>query len=134
MNRRSLEGARFLLLTTFRSDGRKVSTPVWCASREGVLYVWTGADSGKVKRIRVNPVVRVAPCTVRGRPLGPALEGHAAIVEDQDVDRMLARKYWLAMPLVRVYGRLTRLLTRRSPAPAYLAITVAAPPSDSHDG
>src|SRR5262249_27324695 len=134
MSRQSVESARFLLLTTFRRDRRPVSTPVWFAARDGVLYVWTGARTGKVKRIRANPIVRVAPCTVRGRPLGTALDGRAAIVENHDVDRLLTRKYWLAKPLVSTYSRLVRLITRRPAEPVYLAITLSERRSDSRDG
>jgi uncharacterized protein len=125
MSRQSLERARYLLLTTYRRDGRPVSTPVWFASRDGVLYVWTNARTGKVKRIRANPIVSVAPCTLRGGPLGPAVEGRASIVENHDVDRLLMRKYWLAQPLVSVFTRLVRLITRRPKESVYIAITTA---------
>ena len=37
------------------------------------LYVMTRSDMGKIKRIRNNPQVRVAPCTIRGKVTGPEL-------------------------------------------------------------
>ncbi len=35
---------------------------------------------GKIKRIRANPRVLVAPCDGRGKPLGPAAEGTARLL------------------------------------------------------
>ncbi len=46
-------------------NGTGVVTPVW-----GKLYVWTGADSWKVKRIRNNGRVRLVPSDARGNPEG----------------------------------------------------------------
>jgi PPOX class probable F420-dependent enzyme len=57
---------RYISITTFRRDGSPVATPVWVAADGELLYVWTGARTGKAKRIRHNPAVTVAPCTARG--------------------------------------------------------------------
>ncbi len=43
------------------------------------------ASSGKARRLRGNRRVRVAPCTTRGRPLGPALLGSARVLEHDRV-------------------------------------------------
>src|SRR4051794_32286609 len=77
-----LDGRRFCLLTTFRKSGAAVSTPLWFATHGETLYVKTAVDSGKVKRIRRSPRVEVAPCTIRGRPLGPPVAASARIVVD----------------------------------------------------
>lgn len=62
----SLRDARFMSLKTFRKNGDAVSTPVWFAQQEDKLYVMTLVDAGKVKRIRNNSTVEVAPCDMRG--------------------------------------------------------------------
>ena len=62
------------LLVTYRRDGTPVPTPVWAAPAGGTLYVRSERNSGKVKRLRRDPRLLVAPCTVRGRPLGPPLD------------------------------------------------------------
>ncbi len=49
-----LSAEKYILLTTFRKDGRAVPTPVWAVRDGEALAVWTRADSGKVKRIRHN--------------------------------------------------------------------------------
>ena len=71
----SLQGQKYINLETFRKNGQGVRTPVWFAGEpeQGVpekLYVYSTADSGKAKRIRNNPRVRVAPCDVRGKLFG----------------------------------------------------------------
>jgi PPOX class probable F420-dependent enzyme len=74
----ALPDAEYVSLTTFRRSGAAVATPVWAAPDGGTLVVWTRADSGKVKRLRHTARVLVAPCDVRGRLTGPAVEGVAS--------------------------------------------------------
>ncbi|MCL4253846.1 MAG: PPOX class F420-dependent oxidoreductase [Anaerolineae bacterium] len=62
----SLRDARFMSLKTFRKNGDAVPTPVWFAQQGDKLYVMTLVDSGKVKRIRNNSTVEIAPCDMRG--------------------------------------------------------------------
>lgn len=89
---------KYISLETFKKNGDGVKTPVWFALHGDVMYVYTEADSWKVKRIRNNPRVRVALCTVRGRVIGPWVDGTAAIIEGDErqlADKALDRKYWL---------------------------------------
>jgi PPOX class probable F420-dependent enzyme len=72
---------RYLNLESFKRDGTPVQTPVWFAEEQGVLYVYTLANAGKVKRIRRNPRIRLAPCTMRGKVIGPLVEADATIVD-----------------------------------------------------
>lgn len=76
----NLQGHNFMSLTTFRKNGEPVSTPVWFAQEGEKLYVLTAANAGKVKRIRNNAQVEVAPCTASGKPLGMAAEAMASIL------------------------------------------------------
>src|SRR5262249_15055928 len=62
---------RTVLLTTYRRDGTPVGTPVHIARDEMGVYVRTFDPSGKLRRIRRDPHVTVAACTVRGRGPGP---------------------------------------------------------------
>jgi PPOX class probable F420-dependent enzyme len=75
-----LRGHRHCLLVTFRRSGEPIPTPVWFGLLDGKVYARSEERVGKVKRIRANPRVFVAPCDGRGRPLGPAAEGRARIV------------------------------------------------------
>jgi PPOX class probable F420-dependent enzyme len=95
--------AGHIRLTTFRADGTPAGTPVWTApdrDQDGVLYTVTSAGSGKVKRIRANAQVTVAPSDWQGQPEGEALDGTGRVVEaDEDpdliarADAALTRKY-----------------------------------------
>ena len=67
-------GQRYLNLESVKRDGTPVQTPVWFAEEQGVLYVYTLANAGKVKRIRRHPRIRIAPCTMRGTVTGPWVE------------------------------------------------------------
>jgi PPOX class probable F420-dependent enzyme len=83
----SLVGRKYALVVTFKRDGTAVPTPVWFGlDTDGRLYFRTGADVAKVRRLRNNPRVLVAPCTVRGKPLGPAVEGTARVVGPHEKD------------------------------------------------
>ena len=84
------------LLVTYRRDGTPVPTPVWAAAAGGLLYVRTERAAGKVKRLRRDPRMLVAPCTVRGRPLGAPFEASARVLsaeEEPRGERALARRY-----------------------------------------
>jgi len=94
-----IRGQRYLSLATFRKNGVAVYTPVWFAEDDGKLYLMTNAKLGKVKRIRNNPQVKVAPCTVRGKITGPEFPATARILPPEDSERVrraIEAKYWLA--------------------------------------
>lgn len=66
MSFESLNKAQYMSLKTFRKSGEGVPTPVWFAEEAGKLYMLTLPNAGKVKRIRNNNIVEVAPCDLRG--------------------------------------------------------------------
>ncbi len=85
-----------VLLTTFRRDGTPVGTPVHVAVEGGRAFVRTFDSAGKLKRIRNNPMVEVAPSTIGGTPIGPAIRARARVLDGQEAEhasRLLARKY-----------------------------------------
>src|SRR5215212_5256428 len=81
-----LAGHKHCLLVTFRRSGEPVPTPVWFGLDGGRVYARSEERVGKVKRIRANPRVLVAPCDNRGKPLGPAAEGRARILPAAEED------------------------------------------------
>ena len=92
----ALEGERYVRLSTFRRSGEAVPTPVWFARIDDSLYVVTGRDTGKAKRIRNNPDVVLAPSDFRGRPKGRDLRAVARLTEERKggaADQALRRKY-----------------------------------------
>jgi hypothetical protein len=123
----NLVGHRYMSLTTFRKTGKAVATPVWFAEEKGRIYVYTAPDSGKVKRLRNNSRVQLAPCTFSGKVLGPAVEARARVLAVNETDQARAA-------LLRKYGWQARLglffsrLRRREP-PAYLEIIPTQDPN-----
>jgi PPOX class probable F420-dependent enzyme len=90
----TLANERYISLTTFKRDGTAVSTPVWVVSDDGErLLVWSAASTWKVRRIRRDPHVLVAPATFRGRERGDRVGATARIVPDPGIDELLRRKY-----------------------------------------
>ena len=106
----------YVSLTTSRRSGAAVATPVWAAPDGDTLVVWTRADSGKVKRLRHTSRVTVAPCDVRGRVTGPAVDATAGFVPREEWPQALAalrRAYGLKFTLGHVTARLVHRLLRR---------------------
>jgi len=94
-----IHGQKYISLATFRKNGVAVHTPVWFAEEDGRLYLMTSSKLGKYKRIRNNPKVTIAPCTIRGRIVGPEFPATARILqpaEFQRARRLINSKYWLA--------------------------------------
>lgn len=88
---------KYVSLETFKKNGVGVKTPVWYVLHEGKFYIYTEADSWKVKRIRNNSRVQLAPCDMRGNVEGAFLDGRAQIIsgdEEKMADRLLDQKYF----------------------------------------
>ncbi len=99
----------YLNLETFRQDGRGVQTPLWFVEREGVLYMRTPMDTWKVKRIRRNSSVRVAPSNFQGEAKGAWLDGVAEVmpaVQASWVNKAFRQKYGLAKRIIDLRNRL----------------------------
>lgn len=100
----AIRDQKYISLITFRKNGTPVATPVWFGEDGEKLYVMTRSDMGKTKRVRNNPQVRVAPCTIRGKATGPEFAARARILPPQEhahARQTINRKYWMArLPLV----------------------------------
>jgi len=105
---------RYIALTTYRRDGRPVTTPVWAAPLNGNLYVVTARSTGKVRRLRATDRIRFAPSNMNGRRiLGAWHEGSGRVVEDEqrrgEALAALRRKYGWQMSLAMLINRLRGL-------------------------
>ena len=95
----AIHDQKYISLTTFRKTGVGVATPVWFGEQDGKLYVMTRSDLGKTKRVRNNPQVKVAPCTMSGKVTGAEFAATARILPPEDhklARQTVTRKYWLA--------------------------------------
>jgi PPOX class probable F420-dependent enzyme len=104
---------KYLSITSFRRDGKGVATPVWFVQETGRLLVETDASSYKVRRIRRNPSVTIAPCTATGRLRGASIPAFAELLPDSERDRvqqLMARKYRVDMVFIKPIRRLQAVL------------------------
>lgn len=107
----TLAERRYAVLTTFRRSGDGVDTTVWLVGRDGRIYVSTPAYTGKVKRLRHDARVRLAPSDARGKPLGPAVDGRASILDaaaGAEPNRALRRRYGWQKRLLDLFFALRR--------------------------
>ena len=92
----ALSASDYMLLTTFRRDGRAVATPVHVVAETNRVFFRTWDVSGKAKRLRHTPTVEVAPCNFRGRSPGPAVRARAVLLNgeaSEQAARLLAKKH-----------------------------------------
>src|SRR5208282_3088775 len=96
---------KYISLESFKKNGDGVKTPVWFAadpasdlSGDGArLYIYTIGNTGKVKRIRNNGHVKIAPCTIKGDPLGDWADANAEIMTGESASqamKLLNKKYF----------------------------------------
>ena len=105
-----LAAERYVVLTTFRRDGRAVPTPIWVAGLDGELVLWSVREAGKVKRIRNGGRVEVQACDVRGQKThGAKVAGQARLLdaaETEQVRRAIARKYGIVGRVTMFFSKL----------------------------
>ncbi len=114
----ALDRASYISLATFRRTGVAVETPVWFAREGDKLYVFTESRAGKIKRLRNDPRVRVAICSVSGKIRGSWEEGRGCRVTEPAVIESayaaLRRKYGWQMILADGLSSLSRRIHKRA--------------------
>ncbi|HXJ06498.1 MAG TPA: PPOX class F420-dependent oxidoreductase [Candidatus Acidoferrum sp.] len=110
---------KYLSLETFKKSGEGVRTPVWFAAdpagdlsgSDAQLYIYTIGNTGKVKRIRNNGHVKIAPCTMKGELLGEWVNASAEIVTGEVAALgmgLLNKKYFPWKQLLGLFALLSR--------------------------
>jgi hypothetical protein len=97
-------------LETYKKNGSPVRSPVWVVEDNGLLYVRSDPDSWKVKRIRRNSSVRLAPSNMRGIVKGDWVKGEAHFAGEQQRKRILGlfnKKYGIMIRILNFFNRLT---------------------------
>ena len=118
-------GEKCISIETYRKTGDPVRTPVWFVEENGELFVRTDSDTGKMKRIRNNPRVRVATCNMRGSIKGAWVDGEARTIDTESSEHifsLLKKKYGLTYRIIRFVG----LFSRSKAKPVGLAIRTSA--------
>jgi uncharacterized protein len=121
---------RYLSVTSFKRDGTGVATPVWFVSDGSRLFALTDLHSAKVRRIRRNARVLVAPCRADGKLSRDPIPARAEVLTATDdldrVQKLLIERYRISYRVVMLFYRLGRRLRGESSVAegAALAITV----------
>ncbi|MGU3502591.1 PPOX class F420-dependent oxidoreductase [Mycobacterium sp. C31M] len=108
----SLAGEKFVSLATFKKSGEKVATAMWLARDGDALVMWTPADSWKVKRIRRDSRVELAPCGRTGKVNEGAATtaGSAAVdadpAETERVRQLIKAKYGFEFHVITFVERI----------------------------
>lgn len=87
-----------VLLTTFRTSGRAVTTPVSVTVRGNRAYIVTATDSGKAARLGRSDRVELTPSSIAGAPTGTTVAGRA-----RPLDRSATRALGLLRPTRAVF-------------------------------
>ncbi len=83
----SLHEEQLIYITTYDGSGKPGTVPVWFAYEQGKVFISTGPESLKAKKIRSNPRVRL---TLGARD-GLAFDGTARLTSDKAVCTLVAR-------------------------------------------
>jgi uncharacterized protein len=102
------------LLTTFRRDGRPVTTIVSVLREGDLVYFITPVDSGKVKRLARDDRVELTACSTGGRPVGPITAGRARPLQNPSATQIWSllrptRALFWSFALFRIRGQATRI-------------------------
>jgi PPOX class probable F420-dependent enzyme len=119
-------GARQALVVTFKRSGEPVPTPINFGLSDGKLYFRSEPHVAKIKRLQRDPHVRLCPCNLRGKPLGPMVEARAEVLPRSDNERVhaiVAANWGLDTKL------LERTYDRFSVPEVYVEVTPRAAPS-----
>ena len=110
---KQFEKQQFLCMETFRKNGQGVKTPVWFVQEGEAFFIWTGAVSGKVKRINNNNRVMIVPSKADGTPLGEWVQASAAAdgseAAIQHAKGLFTKKYGLQFRMFSVAGSLRKM-------------------------
>lgn len=102
----TLSQHRYIKLETFKRNGVGVATPVWFTIDGRKINVVTKNKTGKVKRLRNNPNVRIAPCGIIGQLKGQWYNGKAFLANQEELDNALSmrnKKYGFKAKLAGIF-------------------------------
>jgi uncharacterized protein len=100
---------KYINIETYRKNGEAVQTPVWFVIDGGTISIRTDMKSGKVKRARNNPHIRISPCNARGQPNGKWIVAEmrmASTSESERANQLLKQKYGLRGKIIRMFNKL----------------------------
>ncbi len=104
----NLASQKYISLETYKKNTQSVRTPVWFVIHNDLIFVITREKTGKVKRIKNNPIVKVSPCTFKGKITGEWMSGIAKKVigeESQLAIDLRKKKYGFMAKIAQFASR-----------------------------
>jgi PPOX class probable F420-dependent enzyme len=108
MSNTELGYAKYISLTTYRKSGEPVATPVWTVPIADKIYISTGSQTGKAKRLRNNDQATVALCDALGKNVGPAHKATARLVpmsEHPEFRDLMLHKYGFQQRMIELLNK-----------------------------
>ena len=99
-----IQSKKYIVIETYKRDRQPVQTPVWFYIKDERIQIITRSKTGKVKRIRNNPRVKIAECTIKGKITGPWASGTADTLDDTQIPeavRLRHAKYGIVSRLAK---------------------------------
>jgi PPOX class probable F420-dependent enzyme len=103
-----LQEHKYINLETYKRNGTPVQTPVWFVTDNEQVFVMTTENTGKVKRIKNNPNVRIMPCGMRGESKGDWIEARARFADSSETEKAITlrnKKYGFRAKIVGMFIR-----------------------------
>jgi PPOX class probable F420-dependent enzyme len=103
-----LSEVKYINIETYRKNGLGVRTPIWFIIHQGLIYFRSDEKSGKVKRLRNNPHVKIAPCDIRGNVKGEWFDGKIYFANSAETSiaySMINKKYGMKTTLIRIFNK-----------------------------
>jgi PPOX class probable F420-dependent enzyme len=110
---------KYINLETYKKSGQPVRTPVWFMVDNNLVYVVTSTDTGKAKRLRNSPSLRIVPSSFNGEPKGEWIDGKARFAEGSEAERAIQLRK-------KKYGLQARLTGMFREASAVIAIELSS--------
>jgi uncharacterized protein len=80
----TFSGHHTCLLVSYRRTGEPVPSPITFALSDGRFYVRSEPRTAKVRRVRHDSRVLLAPCSFRGKPAASFIAGTARILPPEE--------------------------------------------------
>ncbi len=73
---------KYLSIITYTKSGKEIATPVWFVATSDTVYIATPKITFKIRRLKKDPRVQIAPCSRDGKVLGSYVVGTAKIIPE----------------------------------------------------
>lgn len=98
---------KYIVLETFRKNGKAVKTPVWFVIYQNDLWFVTREKTGKVKRIRNNGNIRFALSNFFGNPKDKWVSGIAEKIQNEkalEIINLRNKKYGFFSKIIGIFS------------------------------